>query len=52
MKWTDFDDIRDWVARQPASPKIRHARLTLFDCYRYAEEYEKLYTLINDIKSA
>ena len=46
----NFDDIRNWIKAQPASPKIRRARLILFDRYRYEEEYEKIFKMIKDIK--
>lgn len=45
----DFDELRIFVLRTPASPPIRRARLHLFDMYRYSEDYEKLYQLIIDL---
>ena len=49
MNW-DFDEMRDWIKRQPASIKIKHIRLYLFDMYRYQEEYEKIYAMIKELK--
>ena len=46
----DFDKIRKWIARQPCSPKIRRLRLAMFDRYRYGEEYEKIFKLIEDLE--
>ena len=46
---TDLDKLRIIVLRMPASPPVRRARLHLFDIYRYAEDYDKLYQLIIDI---
>ena len=45
----NLDELRIFILRAPASPPIRRARLHLFDLYRYAEDYEKIYNLINDI---
>lgn len=48
MEW-DLDKIRDWIKRQPASPKIRRMRVNLFDIYRYQEDYEKIYQMVQDL---
>jgi len=48
----DFDKIRKWIARQPCSPKIRRLRLAMFDRYRYAEEYEKILLMMENLKGA
>ena len=45
----DFDKLRIFVLHAPASQPIRKMRLYLFDMYRYAEEYEKIYQLIEDL---
>lgn len=45
----DFDTLRIFVLRCPASPPIRRLRLSLFDRYRYEEDYENLYKLITDL---
>ena len=45
----DLDSLRIFILRAPASPPIRRARLHLFDTYRYAEDYEKIYNLIIDL---
>lgn len=45
----DLDKLRIIILRMPASPPVRRARLHLFDIYRYAEDYDKLYQLIIDI---
>lgn len=48
MEW-DLDEIRAWIKRQPASPKIKWMRVNLFDIYRYREDYEKIYQMIQDL---
>lgn len=48
MNW-NFDEIRDWIKRQPASPKIKRMRVNLFDIYRYQENYEKIYQMVQDL---
>lgn len=45
----DLDTIRAWIIAQPASMSVRKLRLRLFDLYRYAEDYEKIYDLIEDL---
>lgn len=45
----NLDEIRKWLERQPASPKIRRARLILFDRYRYTENYDGIYKMIQAI---
>ena len=45
----DLDTIRAWIAAQPASMPVRKLRLHLFDLYRYAEEYEKIHDLVEDL---
>ena len=45
----DLDAIRTWIAARPASMPVRKLRLHLFDLYRYAEDYEKIYSLIEDL---
>lgn len=45
----DFDTLRIFVLRCPASPPIRRLRLSLFDRYRYEEDYESLYKMIIDL---
>ena len=49
MKMTDLDALRDFVRKCPASPPIRNLRLTLFDNYRLAQDYEKIYQLVIDL---
>jgi len=49
MNW-DFDKMREVVRRAPATPKIRRMRLNMFDIYRYCEEYDKLWQMVNDLK--
>ena len=46
----NLDTIRAWIANQPASIPVRKLRLHLFDLYRYAEDYDKIYELVNDLK--
>ena len=48
MEW-DLDKIREWIKRQPASPKIKRMRVNLFDIYRYGEEYEKIYQMVEEL---
>lgn len=45
----NFDELRIFIMRAPASPPIRKIRLYLFDMYRYAEDYEKIYKLVTDL---
>ena len=45
----NLDELRIFILHAPASPPIRRARLHLFDLYRYSEDYEKIYNLINDL---
>lgn len=45
----ELDEIRIWILRQPASPSIRALRLHLFDLYRYGEDYEKIYQMVQDL---
>lgn len=45
----ELDEIRIWIWRQPASPSVRALRLRLFDLYRYSEEYEKIYQMVEDL---
>jgi len=49
MHYMSLNDIRNWIARQPASPRIKHARLHIFDLWRYQEEYEKIYNFVNEL---
>lgn len=48
MEW-NLDKIREWIKRQPASPKIKRMRINLFDIYRYQEDYEKIYQMVQDL---
>lgn len=48
MEW-DLDKIREWIMHQPASPKIKRMRINLFDIYRYNEDYEKIYQMVQDL---
>lgn len=48
MEW-DLNKIREWIKRQPASPKIKRMRVNLFDLYRYREDYEKIYQMVQDL---
>lgn len=45
----ELDKIRIWILHQPASPSVRALRLRLFDLYRYREEYEKIYQMVEDL---
>jgi len=48
MDWS-LDKIREWIKHQPASPKIKQMRVNLFDLYRYREDYEKIYQMVQDL---
>ena len=48
MEW-DLDKIREWIKHQPASQKIKRMRVNLFDIYRYKEDYEKIYQMVQDL---
>ena len=44
---TDFDEMREWIENIPnTSPNVKEARLNIFDCYRYTEDYEAIYQFI------
>lgn len=45
----DFDAMREFVAHCPASLPVKKLRLRVFDMYRYAEDYEKIYIMITDL---
>lgn len=45
----DLEIIRDWIIKQPCSPKIRKTRLALFNKYRYQEDYNTLYNWITEL---
>lgn len=45
----ELDNIRVWILRQPAPHALRALRLHLFDLYRYSEEYEKIYEMVQDL---
>ena len=45
----ELDEIRIWILHQPASPSVRALRLHLFDLYRYSEDYEKIYQMVQDL---
>lgn len=49
MEW-DFDAMREIVKHAPGSPRIKRVRLNLFDIYRYCEEYDKLWEMVEDLK--
>lgn len=49
MEW-DFDAMREIVKHAPGSPRIKRVRLNLFDIYRYCEEYDKLWKMVEDLK--
>ena len=45
----DFKELYNFIEHCPASKPIRKLRLTLFENYWYAEDYEKVYKLITDL---
>jgi len=46
----DLEQMREIVKRAPTSNlKVRRMRLNLFDMYRYNEEYEKIYQMVQDL---
>lgn len=50
MTW-DFEEMRKIIMRAPAtSIKVRRTRLHLFDLWRYQEEYEKIFQMIDELK--
>lgn len=49
FNYYDFDSMREYVLKLPAIPSVRKLRLTLFDAYRYNEEYEKLFALVESL---
>lgn len=47
----NLDEMREWIKQLPADFNIRHARLYLFDLWRYQEEYEKILQFIEELKA-
>ena len=45
----DFDGMRDWLRNLKGSPSIRYARVSIFDRYRYREDYEAIYIFITEM---
>ena len=44
---TDFEEMREWIKNIPnTSSQVKEARLDIFDCYRYNEDYESIYDFI------
>lgn len=47
----DFDEMREWIKKQPARDfSIRRARLYMFDLWRYREDYDKIFQMIEELK--
>jgi len=46
---TDFDSMRKWLFTLPGSFTIRHARIEIFDRYRYQEDYESIYNFVTEM---
>lgn len=43
----DFEAMREWLISISSNSKILKARLAIFDCYRYCEDYESIYDFIS-----
>ena len=50
FSYYDFDSMREYIAKIPASSSIKKLRLELFGIWRYQEEYEKIYDLLKHFK--
>lgn len=49
----DFEELRKIVSHAPAvTPELRKMRLYLFDMWRYQEEYDKIFILLDNLKGA
>lgn len=47
---TDFEEMRNWIMTLPVSnQKMLEWRLQVFDCYRYNEDYERIYEYIHGL---
>lgn len=52
MNW-DLEQMREWIRKQPtSSARMRRARIALFDLYRYQEDYEKIYQMVQDLTNS
>ena len=49
FNFTDFDAMRQWLYSITGSFSIRRARISIFDNYRYKEDYESLYNFITEM---
>ena len=47
--FTDFDSMRKWLYSITGPFSIRRARVSMFDSYRYKEDYESLYNFITEM---
>lgn len=47
----EFDELREILLHAPAvTPELRRIRLYLFDIWRYQEEYEKIFEMLDNLK--
>lgn len=49
FKMNDFDAMRKWLQTLSGSFEIRRARINIFDRFRYREDYESIYTFIQEM---
>ena len=48
----DFDMMREQIQKLPAATGVRRIRLWLFDMYRYSEDYDKLYKMVEELTNS
>ena len=46
FKWYEFDEMREWLKTLAGTFEIRRARISIFDRYRYLEQYDNLLDFI------
>ena len=49
FNYLDFEGMRKWLFNLSGAFEVRHARINLFDRFRYCEEYDKLYKFIKEM---
>ena len=49
FKMNDFDTMRNWLRTLSGPFEIRRARISIFDRYRYREDYEAIYIFITEM---
>ena len=45
----DFDSMRQWLKTLPGAFEVRRARISIFDRFRYREDFEALYNFISEL---